>query len=619
MIKKSILYLASHFFICTFIFLCIQKPLFMFYNWGHGASACSFADWARIYSHGISLDFATAGYFTVVPILIILIYNILPTPPNRHLALAVYNGVIAFFLALVTLADAALYEFWEFKLDRTVFFYLNDPKNAFASVSFGYLVVRLLALLALTAAYWLLLQLPVRRLLNLRDARRGNRILGVLVVLLAGGLVFATIRGLRIWPNTPGRAFYSKTAFHNHAALNPVFNLAYTSMQKKGFAEQFNFFAEEKRRELYAPLFPAGSVHTEKLLTKEKPNILLLVLEGFGAVFIEELGGMKEVAPNMSRLLRESINFSRCDCSSFRTDRGIVCVLSGYPGQPTSSIMRYSHKIQALPGLPKTLREHGYDTQVLYASDMTFFNMSDYFIAVGHDKLVSQDDFPSSDRTTKWGVPDHKAFEWLYEDIRARQADARPWYTTFLTISSHAPWDVPYRRLEDDKLNAFAYVDQCVGDFIDRLKASPAWDNLLVVVTADHGFNQQEVASPSFPHIPFFLLGGAVGNARTIDRIVCQTDIPATLLGQLGIPHDLFTFSRDVLSETYTYPFSFNTFNNGFNFRDTTGCTVYDNTASRALFNVRPDGSEDLTPDALRREQRGKAILQTLYDDMDRR
>ncbi len=73
------------------------------------------------------------------------------------------------------------------------------------------------------------------------------------------------------------------------------------------------------------------------------------------------------------------------------------------------------------------------------------------------------------------------------------------------------------------------------------------------------------------------------------------------------------------MSETYTNPFSFNTFNNGFNFRDTTGCTVYDNTASRALFNVRPDGSEDLTPDALRREQRGKAILQTLYDDMDRR
>ena len=86
-----------------------------------------------------------------------------------------------------------------------------------------------------------------------------------------------------------------------------------------------------------------------------------------------------------------------------------------------------------------------------------------------------------------------------------------------------------------------------------------------------------------------------------------------------GVQTCALPICRDVLSETYTNPFSFNTFNNGFNFRDTTGCTVYDNTASRALFNVRPDGSEDLTPDALRREQRGKAILQTLYDDMDRR
>ena len=35
--------------------------------------------------------------------------------------------------------------------------------------------------------------------------------------------------------------------------------------------------------------------------------------------------------------------------------------------------------------------------------------MSDYFIAAGHDKLVSQDNFPASERTTKWGVPDHTA------------------------------------------------------------------------------------------------------------------------------------------------------------------------------------------------------------------
>ena len=44
-----------------------------------------------------------------------------------------------------------------------------------------------------------------------------------------------------------------------------------------------------------------------------------------------------------------------------------------------------------------------------------------------------------------------------------------------------------------------------MGDFIDRLQATPAWDNLLVVCTADHGFNHWDITSPDFPHIPFLV------------------------------------------------------------------------------------------------------------------
>ena len=119
---------------------------------------------------------------------------------------------------------------------------------------------------------------------------------------------------------------------------------------------------------------------------------------------------MKEVAPNLSALCQEGVCFTRCYCSSFRTDRGIVSALSGYPGQPTTSIMRYTRKLQSLPGLPKSLKAAGYQTQVLYGGDMSFFNMADYFISAGHDRLVSQDDFPAGERTAKWGVPDHAAF-----------------------------------------------------------------------------------------------------------------------------------------------------------------------------------------------------------------
>lgn len=606
MIKRTVIYVVLQYLLCLSIFLCIQKPLFLLFNWNHGASACSFHDFAAIYYHGFALDAATAGYLTVLPWLLLLAYLAFPAFNPRRIIIA-YDACIATLLAVVIVADASLYEFWEFKLDSTVFFYINDPKNAFASVSGWYILIRSIAIVMLATVIYFILTLPANKLkYQLAPSRR--RIPSLLIMLLLGGCLFGTIRGVRIWPNTPGRAFYSKTAFHNHAALNPLFNIAYTSMQKEEFDKQFQFFTQEKCELIYAPLFPRQG-KTKHVLKTTRPNILVIVLEGFGACFIEELGGLKEVGPNISRISKESVNFTQCYCSSFRTDRGIVAALSGYLGQPTTSIMRYSHKIQSLPGLPKALKKYGYKTEVLYASDMTFFNMSDYFISAGHDKLISQNDFPRSLRTAKWGVPDHEAFNWLYQDIQQNKGyQKEPWYTTFLTLSSHTPFDVPYHKLEDEKLNAFAYTDSCLNDFVERIKKTPAWDNLLIVCTADHGFNHREITSPDFPHIPMLLLGGAIKEPCRIDALMSQTDLPAILLGQLDIPHEEFIFSRDVLADTYTYPFSFNTFNNGFNFRDSTGCTVYDNVADKALTD----------PDE-RREETGKAILQTLYKDLSKR
>ena len=87
-----------------------------------------------------------------------------------------------------------------------------------------------------------------------------------------------------------------------------------------------------------------------------------------------------------------------------------------------------------------------------------------------------------------------------------------------------------------------------------------------------------------------------------------QTDLAATLLGQMGIGHEDFVFSRDVLADTYTHPFSFHSYNNGFLLRDAAGFTDYDNVAGRAVEGTNEE-----------REKMGKAILQTLYDDLNRR
>ena len=622
--KKDICYLAWLF--CGFLlfFLGVQKPLFMLYNRGFGGTSMTNSDLMDIYSNGLAIDVATVGYLLVVPLLLIGLHWCF-TRWNPRRWLMVYCGIMAVALSLAALADASLYEFWEFKLDRMAFFYLGDPKDAFASVSVGYLLLRFLAWVLLSVLTYFLLAWPMilsgrKSVRNTGSRSRKKRLWVAKVVLFVVlcGVEFAMIRGLRIWPNTPGRVFYSKITYYNHAALNPVFNLFYTLTKKEDDYRQFDAFDEEELARLMEGLFPTSADSTEILLNTQRPNVLVIVLEGFGSCFVEGLGGdVKEVGLNISRLLPDAICFTNCYCGSFRTDRGIVCSISGYLGQPTTSIMRYAHKIKNLPGLPKTLKQYGYQTQALYGGDISFFNMSEYFITSGHDRLVSQDNFPAADRSTKWGVPDHVAFQWLFEDIQQKhQQQQEPWYTTFLTISSHNPFDVPYHRLSsstdinDDavKFNAFAYTDSCYGDFIDRLRETPAWDNLLIVTVADHGFNWRPMNSPDFPRIPFLMMGGAVREPKRIETLMSQTDLPAIVLGQMGIPHEDYTFSRDVLGDTYRTPFSFNTFNNGFNLCDTTGCTVYDNVARRAVSGADPH-----------REAMGKAILQTLYHDMKAR
>lgn len=133
----------------------------------------------------------------------------------------------------------------------------------------------------------------------------------------------------------------------------------------------------------------------------------------------------------------------------------------------------------------------------------------------------------------------------------------------------------------------------------------------MIIILPDHGIGYPQgltEASPRRYHIPMLWLGGALKAPRRIDKICTQSDLAATLLGQLGIKHDDFLFSRDVLSSTYVYPSAFHAFDNGISFVDSTGATVYDLTSKRVL-------TDEPSPSA-RRLELGKAMLQKSYDNL---
>ena len=607
--KKRIAYISLYFFTVLLIFI-LQKPLFMLYN-GSIEKGFGFADYMQVMIHGASLDAATAGYLTAFPFLLVLISIWFRKFPLKKILYGYYI-LAAALISIIFVVDMALYTFWGFKLDASVFLYIDSPKEALASVSVGFILLRVLAILLLIALNsWVLLKITP----SVLNATR-KRIAGTAGMLLLGGVLFIIIRGgVTESTSNIGQVYFSNEPFLNHSAVNPDFSLLSSMGKSQDFASEFNFFDEEKRAALFDGLYPTtdGDSIIQVLNTK-RPNILIILMEGFGGAFVEPLGGLPDVTPHFNRLSKEGVFFTNCYANSFRTDRGTVCTFSGYLGLPTASVMKIPAKSRTLPAIAEGLSKAGYKTDFLYGGDINFTNMKSYLLSTGYQRLTANTDFSLAEQTSNaWGVNDDITFEYLYNQLRNRKEEG-PWHTAFLTLSSHEPFEVPYHRLEDKIPNAFAYTDECLGKFIDRLKQTPAWKDLLVICLPDHGFyypREGSNAMPRFYHIPLLWLGGAVKQPMQVDKIMNQTDLAATLLGQLGLEHTAFTFSRNVLGSDYKYPFAFYSFNNGFSCRDSTGVTVFDNNSGSILFD-EPEADES-------RLDKGKAILQTVYDDLGNR
>lgn len=608
--KKRVLFLFACFITFILVFA-LQKPVFMLYNHASGGGL-SISDYLQVMVHGLQLDATVAGYLTVIPLLLTLLSVWIP---GRYITFILkgYFFIVACIISLIFVVDIALYPYWGFRLDATPLFYLQSPSDALASAPASTLILQTLVFVVYTyGIFWAL----KRFVLPLMPEQYVKKMFSNSVQLvLLGGILFIPIRGgVTTSTANVGMVYFSKNQFLNHSAINPCFSFLASLSKQQDFAAQYNYFSESQRSKIFKKLTnqPQGDSIPE-LLTTKNPNIILILMESFSANAIEVLGGEAGVTPNINRLSKEGILFSNMYANSFRTDRGIVAVLNGYLAQPTTSIMKYPAKSQTLPSIAKSLQKKGYTSDMLYGGDINFTNMQSYFFSSGYSKVTADRDFPLKSRLSKWGANDDITFAHLYQSM-TDNSRKEPFFSTFLTLSSHEPFEVPYNRLKDPYLNSVAFTDSCLGDFIDKLKKLPLWNNTLIVLVSDHGFRYPASVKEHDPkryHIPMLWLGGAIKKPRVIANYGNQTDLAATLLYQLDLPHKEFTFSNNMV-DSLQPAYAFYSYNNGFGFIDTTGVSVYDCESEKPLI-IKPETGNEI------RLNNGKALLQTLYDDLGSR
>ena len=601
--RQRALYLLR-FYLATLLFFVVGKVGFMLYH--HGGHDFSLADMMQVIGHGLSLDLSTSFYIFILPFLLTIISLWVRVPRWVY---RVYYVIAAVLLALAFVADTSLYEFWLFKLDASCLQYLETPTEAMASVSVWYVLLRILSFLLIAfLIYWVydFLTAPFSPLTT------KNSLIGTVVALLFIPFIIIGIRGgLDESTTNIGQVYFSQNQFLNHSAVNPFFSF-FASFEKTASNNvTYHFMEDEECEKIVSELYNTQSMGIDTLLSTQQPNIIVILLESCGGQFTE-ISGRTDITPNLNRLAKEGIYFTNCYGNSWRTDRGTLCTWSGYPSFPTMSVMKIPSKSRTMPNIARTLQEErGYHTHYLYGGDINFTNMRSYLVSGGFSNLTWKEDYTSDEqKSAKWGVRDDITFETLYQLTTSMP---QPYLIGYSTLSSHSPWDVPIHHFDDEVLNAFYYLDQCVGNFIERLRKSPAWDNTLVVMLPDHGIFYQDIdeSNPLLNHIPMIWVGGAVKEPRRVEQICNQTDLPATLLGQLGLNHDAYTFSRDVLSKTYTRPVAIHTYDDGFTMIDSTSFVNYDFISDRVV-RSEGNGCERLIRQA-------QAILQAATKDLNER
>jgi phosphoglycerol transferase MdoB-like AlkP superfamily enzyme len=295
--------------------------------------------------------------------------------------------------------------------------------------------------------------------------------------------------------------------------------------------------------------------------SRPRRNVCIITEESLGSEFWGSLGRTVEghpdtLTPRMDALAAsEGLLFTHLLADGNRTIRGLEAVYSSFPPLPGDSILARDHT-ENVETIAKVLKRDGYSTLFLYAGHGTFDYIRSYSLRNGWDRLVEESDFKDPAFRTAWGVSDEDLLQRGIEEMRALHTAGKPFLTSFMTVSNHRPFTYPKGHITEDpdehrRNNAVKYADWVLGDFFERARKEPFWQDTIFVVIADHGarvYGSQTIPLKSY-QIPCLIIApGLVKSPRRVDVPGSQLDVTPTVLGMIGRPYESLFFGHDLLS-----------------------------------------------------------------------
>lgn len=313
-------------------------------------------------------------------------------------------------------------------------------------------------------------------------------------------------------------------------------------------------------------------------LKKRPKHVVFFLMESYSSWVMDykEDGFDQAMAPNMIALRKNSLSFPNHFPPSGGTIKNLGTLLLSFPQprefQPSINYHREGHKPfpDRLPGVMGRL---GYKPRFYYAGNIAWHRLYQFMPMMGFEDVYGENSFNDLPHS-QYGLYDRDLFFAVHRHLQ--QAD-QPTFSFILSQSNHPPYYVPGEfndqsvrlpelirsRLVDPldhfykRINAFRFADASLGDFFERAKKEPYFNDTLFVITGDHPFGGG-VTLPSEwgwkdEKIPFLLYGPGVLKdewaGKEMNTFTTRVDIMPTLAQLLtDKPISVHTWGKPALS-----------------------------------------------------------------------
>ncbi len=617
--RKYVIYLVK---ILVFLLVLFATMRIVFIvNYWHlvNVDMVPFIEILKGFFKALPLDIATACFIMPIPAIVMFVCLCVNKNINYRWMRWYFYIIIAAYV-LTVMGEIGIYGEWGTKLSAKALAYLEHPSEVVntASTQQTVLLVSLWSCFTLLFCWWYVRWIEPTQT-ERSSEHRDEWFMYPSVFILSFGLMFLGMRGgFSEIPISTSSGYFSNYKIVNIMTVNPAYNLAenLTNAAKVKDNAHFTYMDFDTAKAITEETHKVECDSTVMILKNDRPNIVIILLESWSADLIESLGGDPSITPNFHAMEKDGLLFTNFYASANRSQQAIASIFGGLPGLPVTTITNHQEKYYAIPSIIPPLDSLGYYSSFYFGGELNYGNILSYLRYNEFDRIIEGKDVKNQRfHKGKLGIQDADMLPWASTDINSQP---EPFFTTIFTLSTHSPYDYPkifeeleWPQLEKVFVNSAKYTDIALKLFMDRAKQQPWYDNTLFLFMADHShpsYKNYPLESFEYHKIPLLIYGKPLNDSlrgTTYDKICGNTDIPATLLAQLGVKHNEFFWSKDVFNTCYR-PFAFFELYSGVGWKTDEGeCVIYND---NILKNTFPEDKAD----SLVRQ--GKAYMQYHFD-----